>query len=187
MSPVRSPWRKKFNNFFRIRLTGNVQKKRIMSEVNHNNRVKQTSNGVNKVIIHCDGGSRGNPGPSASGVVIEYNGNIKEYSQYLGEKTNNEAEYEAVIFALKKTKALLGKVGVKNREVEVLVDSELLFKQITGKYKVLDKKIQSLFLQLWNLKIDFSLIVFRHILRDGNKQADKLVNRELDTCSSVLF
>ncbi|OWK26866.1 MAG: hypothetical protein US76_03255 [Parcubacteria group bacterium GW2011_GWA2_38_13b] len=142
---------------------------------------------MTKVIIHCDGGSRGNPGPAALGVVIEYDGNVKEYSQYLGEKTNNEAEYEAVIFALKKTKALLGKIGVKNREVEVLVDSELLVKQMTGKYKVLDKKIQSLFLQLWNLKIDFPHIVFRHTLRDGNTQADALVNRELDASGSKLF
>lgn len=142
---------------------------------------------MNKVIIHCDGGSRGNPGPAALGVVIEYDGKIKEYSQSLGVRTNNEAEYEAVIFALKKTKALLGKAGAKNREVEVLVDSELLFKQITGKYKVLDKKIQSLFLQLWNLKIDFPRIVFRHTLRGGNKQADLLVNRELDASGSVLF
>ena len=150
-------------------------------------RKQKISNGVNKVIIHCDGGSRGNPGSSALGVVIEYDGKIKEYSEYLGEKTNNEAEYEAVIFALKKAKALLGKLGVKNREAEVLVDSELLFKQITGKYKVLDKKIQSLFLRLWNLKIDFPHIVFRHILRDGNKKADALVNRELDVSGSKLF
>lgn len=142
---------------------------------------------MSKVIIHCDGGSRGNPGPAALGVVIEYDGKVKEYSQGLGVRTNNEAEYEAVIFALKKAKALLGKAGAKNREVEVLVDSELLFKQITGKYKVLDKKIQSLFLQLWNLKIDFPRIVFRHTLRNENKQADKLVNRELDASGSTLF
>lgn len=141
----------------------------------------------NKIIIHCDGGSRGNPGPAALGVVIEYDGKVKEYSQDLGVRTNNEAEYEAVIFALRKTKLLVGKAGIKNREAEVLVDSELLFKQITGKYKVLDKKIQSLFLQLWNLKIDFPRITFCHTLREGNKQADKLVNRELDASGSTLF
>jgi ribonuclease HI len=133
-----------------------------------------------KVIIHADGGSRGNPGPSALGVVIEYNGKIKEYSQDLGVRTNNEAEYEAVIFALKKTKALLGKAGAKNREVEVWVDSELLHKQVTGKFKVLDEKIQHLFIQIWNLKIDFGNLTFHHTLREGNKEADRLVNRELD-------
>lgn len=135
---------------------------------------------MNNVIIHCDGGSRGNPGPSALGVVIEYDGKVKEYSYYLGEKTNNEAEYEAVIFGLKKSKLLLGKKNIKSRKIEVWVDSELLHKQITGQFKVLDKKIQSLFLQLWNLKIDFGNLTFHHTLREGNKQADRLVNRELD-------
>lgn len=142
---------------------------------------------MNNVIIHTDGGSRGNPGPSALGVVIEYDGKIKEYSQYLGERTNNEAEYEAVIFALKKAKLLLGKKNIRNAQVEVWVDSELLHKQITGKYKVLDKKIQSLFLRLWNLKIDFPNLIFHHTLRGGNIKADALANRELNISDSVLF
>lgn len=135
---------------------------------------------MNKVIIHADGGSRGNPGPSAIGVVIEYNGKIKEYSQYLGERTNNEAEYEAVIFALKKVKLLLGKKNIKTSHVEIWVDSELLYKQTAGQYKILDKKIQSLFLRLWNLKIEFPNLTFHHTLRGGNKRADELVNRELN-------
>lgn len=140
-----------------------------------------------KIVIHCDGGSRGNPGPSALGVVIEYGGKIKEYSQYLGERTNNEAEYEAAIFALKKAKLLLGKKNIKKSIIEIWIDSELLYKQITGKYKILDKKIQSLFLQLWNLKIDFPHLTFHHTLRGGNVKADGLVNKELDVSNSVLF
>lgn len=135
---------------------------------------------MNNVVIHTDGGSRGNPGPSALGVFIEYDGKSKGYSQHLGVRTNNEAEYEAVIFALKKVKFLVGKKGIKARAIEVWVDSELLYKQIMGQYKVLDKKIQSLFLKLWNLKIDFTNITFHHTLRGGNKEADALVNRELN-------
>ncbi len=109
---------------------------------------------IRKLTIYTDGGSRGNPGPSAIGVVIRnQEGKIlKKYSEYLGEKTNNEAEYQAVIFALKKTKALLGKKVIKNSEVEIRSDSELLVKQLNGEYKVLDSKIQPLFLKAWNLK-----------------------------------
>ncbi len=66
-----------------------------------------------KIIIYTDGGSRGNPGPSAIGVFVT-NGLDKKYSEYIGEATNNEAEYQAVIFALKKLKLLLGKEKIKN-------------------------------------------------------------------------
>ena len=59
------------------------------------------------VVIHSDGGSRGNPGPAAAGVVIEQGSKTKEYGEYLGKKTNNEAEYEALIFGLKKTRKLI--------------------------------------------------------------------------------
>ena len=61
------------------------------------------------IIIHSDGGSRGNPGPAALGAVIEMGSKTKKYSEFLGKKTNNEAEYEALIFALKKAKQLVGK------------------------------------------------------------------------------
>ena len=131
---------------------------------------------MKKIIIHTDGGSRGNPGPSAIGVII----NDKKYSEQIGEKTNNEAEYEAVIFALKKTKSLFGKKVVKTAEVEIKSDSELLIKQLNGEYKILEPKIQPLFLKVWNLKIDFGKVKFTAIPREKNKQADKLVNEALD-------
>jgi len=138
-----------------------------------------------KIIIYTDGGSRGNPGPSAIGVVI----GAKQYFESIGVATNNEAEYQAVIFALKKTKALLGKKVVKTAEVEIKSDSELMIKQLNGKYKVLEPKIQNLFLKAWNLKIDFGKIKFTLIPREKNKQADKLVNQALDsqTRNQTLF
>jgi len=128
----------------------------------------------NRAIIYTDGGSRGNPGPSALGVVIEdENGKIlKEYSRYLGEATNNQAEYEAVIFALQKAKQL------KIKELEIRTDSELIGKQFMGKYKIKDPDLQQLFIKAWNLRLDYDRADIKIIPRERNKKADKLVNQE---------
>ena len=139
---------------------------------------------MKKIIIYTDGGSRGNPGPAAVGMIFcnEKGEIIKNYSEYLGEfLTNNEAEYQAVIFALQKFKALFGKKLAQNSEVEIRSDSELLIKQLNGEYKILDTKIQLLFLKTWNLKLDFKKVKFKLISRNKNKEADKLVNEALDT------
>ena len=132
---------------------------------------------VVKAIIYTDGGSRGNPGPSALGVVVtEESGKVlKEYSHYLGEVTNNQAEYEAVIFALQKAKQL------RIKEVELRVDSELIGRQLLGKYKIKDPDLQPLFLKAWNLRLDYDKVDIKIIPREQNKKADKLVNRELDS------
>jgi len=137
---------------------------------------------MDKIIIYTDGGSRGNPGPSAIGVVIANKKNqvIKKYSHYLGDNlTNNQAEYEAVIFGLKKIKALYGKKKAKGYEIELKTDSELLVSQLNGKFKILDSKIQSLFIKTWNLKLDFKKVKFSHIPREENAEADYLVNEAL--------
>ena len=142
---------------------------------------------MKKIIIYTDGGSRGNPGPSGIGAAV-YNENneiIKEYSEYIGEGTNNEAEYQAVIFALKKIKHLFGKKKIKELDIEIKSDSEFLVKQAQGKYKVLEPRIQSLFLEVWNLKIDFGKIAFFHILREENKKADALANEALDKKAKI--
>ncbi len=102
------------------------------------------------------------------------------YGEYLGRGTNNEAEYSAVIFALKKFKALFGKKLAENSEVEIKSDSEFLVKQMNAEYKILDEKIQKLFIEVWNLKMDFKSVKFRHIAREKNKEADRLVNEALD-------
>jgi len=140
-----------------------------------------------KTIIKIDGGSRGNPGPSAFGVYF-VNQN-KSYAEVLGVRTNNEAEYSGLIFALKKVKALLGKDKAKVSEIEIKSDSELLVKQMNGIYKIKDPKIQQLFLEAWNLKVEFKKLTISHIRREQNKEADSLVNQALDakTRSQKLF
>ena len=136
-----------------------------------------------KIIIYTDGGSRGNPGPAGIGVVFcdEKGKVIKEYGVKIGRATNNEAEYEAVIFALQKAKLLFGGKKAKIMDVEIRTDSEFLAKQMNGKYKILDRKIEQLFLKVWNLKIDFNRVEFIHIPRHKNFDADKLVNQALDS------
>lgn len=135
-----------------------------------------------KIVIYTDGGSRGNPGPSAIGVIFtkEKGKVIKEYAQKIGRATNNEAEYEAIIFALQKAKLLFGKQKAKNMEIEIRTDSEFVTKQVNGEYKILDRRIEQLFLKVWNLKIDFGNVLVKHISRSENKEADRLVNRALD-------
>jgi ribonuclease HI len=137
---------------------------------------------MRKLIIYTDGGSRGNPGPAAIGIIIcnEKDQKIKEYSEFLGKLTNNEAEYLAVIFALNKIKQLFGKKIAQRQELEIRSDSQLLTKQLSGQYKILDPKIQELFLKVWNLRLDFKKVKFRLISREKNKEADKLVNEALD-------
>jgi len=139
---------------------------------------------MKKIIIYTDGGSRGNPGPGAVGVVFcnEKGEVFKKYSQYLGENfTNNEAEYQAVTFALKKFKSLFGKKLALSTEIELRSDSELLIKQLQGLYKILEPKIQTLFITVWNLKLDFKKVKFNLISREKNKEADKLVNETLNS------
>lgn len=147
---------------------------------------------MKKIIIYTDGGSRGNPGKAGIGVVFcnEKEQIIKKFGEYLGDNlTNNEAEYSAVIFALKKFKALFGKSIAKTSDVELRADSELVVKQLNGEYKLENEKIQKFFIEIWNLKLDFKSIKFKHIPREKNKEADRLVNEALDakTSSKSLF
>lgn len=148
----------------------------------------------NKIIVYCDGGSRGNPGPAAVGVVVEDQSGkmIKTWSKAIGKTTNNEAEYEAVIFALQKLKHLFGKEKVKNMQFEFRLDSELVVNQLSGKFKIEEEKLQPLFLKIHNLKLDFGPppaggLTFVSILRDQNRQADSLVNEVLDKEQGKLF
>ncbi len=138
---------------------------------------------MKKITIFTDGGSRGNPGPSAVGVIFcnENSQIIKKYSEYLGETTNNDAEYKAVIFALKKFKALFGKKIAETSEIEIKSDSELMVRQLNGEYKIENQNIGELFLEIWNLKIDYKKVKFTLIPREKNSEADRMVNQELDS------
>lgn len=138
---------------------------------------------MKKITIYTDGASRGNPGRSGVGFLFcnEKEQVIKKYSEYLGDNiTNNEAEYTALILALKKFKASFGKNLAKTTEIEVRSDSELMVKQINGQYKVVDPKIQQLFLEVWNLKLDFGKVKLKLIPREKNKEADKLANEAFE-------
>lgn len=143
---------------------------------------------MKKIIMYTDGGSRGNPGKAAIGVVFcnEKGQMIKNYSEYLGDNlTNNDAEYKAVILGLKKFKALFGKELAKNSEIEIRSDSELMVKQLNGEYKLQDPKIQHFFIEIWNLKFDFKTVRFKNISREKNKEADRLVNEALNQEAGV--
>ncbi len=129
-----------------------------------------------KLIIFSDGGARGNPGPAATGVIIKNtNGEtIQAFGEYLGEQTNNYAEYSALIAGLKKAKEL------KATEVECVLDSELVVKQMNREYKVKEPTLQKLFIQAWNSASVFKKITYRHTLRENNKEADAILNKILD-------
>lgn len=133
-----------------------------------------------KIIIHTDGGARGNPGPAAIGVVINVGEKIiKEYGRAIGKATNNVAEYSAVISALE---VLAKNLGEKAKLAEVLIkaDSELIVKQLKGEYRVKDPDLQKLYIKVYNLRQKFGKIDYTHIPREQNKRADQLVNEALD-------
>jgi len=131
-----------------------------------------------EIIMYTDGGSRGNPGPSGIGVYIKTLD--KKFGEYIGEKTNNEAEYEALIFGLKKLKSIIGKAKSKQTEIKCFLDSELIVKQLNHKYKLKEKRIQRYFIEIWNLALDFKKVSYSHIPREENKIADGMVNEALD-------
>lgn len=136
---------------------------------------------MSKLTIFTDGGARGNPGPAACGIVIknEKGEAILEDSKYIGETTNNQAEYEALIFALEKAKRLVN-ISAGDIDLECNLDSELVVKQLNREYKIKNEGLKPLFLKVTNLIPDFRSAKFIHIPRDKNKQADKLVNMVLD-------
>ncbi len=106
---------------------------------------------------------------------------VKKYSEYLGDNiSNNEAEYRAVILALKKFKLIFGKDSTKTTDVEIKSDSELMVNQLSGLYKIINENIGRLFLEIWNLKINFNNIKFTKIPREENGLADGLANEALD-------
>lgn len=133
---------------------------------------------MENVIIFTDGGARGNPGPAGAGAVIyQSEKKVAELKKYLGDKqTNNWAEYEALILALKEAKGR----GLAGEQVEVRMDSELIVKQMKGEYKVKDKELKKQHAKVLTLLSDFSAVRFIHVPREENKEADRLVNEAID-------
>lgn len=133
-------------------------------------------------ICYTDGGARGNPGPSGIGVVIvDPKGVVKaELSQFLGNGTNNFAEYAAVILALTELKKVLGKKS-KELQIEIRLDSELVKKQLSGEYQIKEPSLVPQFIEIHNLRVSaFPHIRFVHIPREKNKDADRLANVAMD-------
>jgi ribonuclease HI len=129
--------------------------------------------------IYTDGGARGNPGPAASGVVIKKLEDGKEIElehigKFLGIMTNNQAEYSAAVIGLEYAKKLGADV------VELVMDSELVVKQLNGEYKVKDRGLAERFLEIHNLRHHFKRVNFRHVRRELNHEADAIVNEVLD-------
>ena len=129
-----------------------------------------------KIIIHSDGGARGNPGPAGIGVLLtnEQGVSVAEISNFIGRATNNQAEYQALLAGLEKAKSL----GAE--EVVCRLDSELVVKQLNHEYKVKNKDLAHLFLKVHNLITSFKKISFQHVPREMNKEADKLANEAMD-------
>jgi formyltetrahydrofolate-dependent phosphoribosylglycinamide formyltransferase len=129
-----------------------------------------------KVIIHTDGGSRGNPGPAAAGFVLQDadGRRLQAKAFYLGETTNNVAEYTALIKALEAAR----KLGAD--QVAVYTDSELMVRQLSGAYKVKSEAIRPLFEHVNELRSQFESCLVRHVMREKNKEADRVVNQALD-------
>jgi ribonuclease HI len=128
------------------------------------------------LIAHCDGGSRGNPGPAGYGAVIEdQNGRVlARLSEFLGKRTNNYAEYSA----------LLGVLAwcLKNNQkrLRVIADSELMVKQMKGQYKVNSPDLKPLWIEAIRRANQLDRFEIQHTLRGGNKEADQLANDAMD-------
>jgi ribonuclease HI len=131
---------------------------------------------LDKVVVHVDGGSRGNPGPAAAAAVATTpdGDELTERSAYIGETTNNVAEYRAVLLGLE----LARELGA--REVEVVNDSELVARQIGGEYKVKHAGLKPLFLEVMKALRGFERWSVRSVRRESNERADELVNEALD-------
>jgi ribonuclease HI len=136
-----------------------------------------------KIILFTDGGSRGNPGPAGAGVVISQGSGriLKKLSRSLGVMTNNEAEYQAALFGLSALKKIFGKGKIKNLDVEIKLDSDLVASQLRGEYRIKEERLFPLFIKIWNLRVaNFPQLTFTHIPREQNKLADELANEAMD-------
>jgi ribonuclease HI len=124
--------------------------------------------------VNIDGASRGNPGLSAIGIMVKNNGTIlMEHAEFLGIRTNNQAEYEALKRALEICNQL-------DKEITILSDSELLVNQRNSKYRLRNQQLKIISREISNLEKNFDKIQYKHISREKNNQADRLANKALN-------
>ncbi len=133
------------------------------------------------LLIHIDGGARGNPGPGAAGVVVQADDGtvLFEGGFYLGRTTNNAAEYHALL------EGLSAAAKLRASDVEVCSDSELLVRQMTGQYRVRNEQLRELFERASQLHRRFQSCTFRHVRREENTRADRLVNQAINLKRNV--
>ncbi len=135
------------------------------------------------IIAYTDGGARGNPGPAGIGIQIQDSQGkvLKEVSKFLGNATNNFAEYNGVLIALQTLKAMFGR-STKDMHVEIRLDSELVKKQLNAEYQIKEPGLVPYFIEIHNLRVsNFPHITFTHIPREKNKEADRLANEAMDS------
>jgi len=132
-----------------------------------------------RLVVHVDGGARGNPGPAAIAAVVAAPGGevVEERSEVIGEATNNVAEYRALLLGIERAREL----GA--RELELVGDSELIVRQVRGEYRVKDAALRELHQQVNLALAGFQRWSIRHVRRDENAAADALVNAALDAAS----
>ena len=141
---------------------------------------------MKKFVIYTDGGSRGNPGPSGAGAVIQNEKGevLKEVTKYTGEQTNNFAEYEAVIIGLQALRRIVPEKERVEVEIEVRMDSELLQKQLSGEYQIKNENLFGQYIAVHNIRVKyFPNITFVHVPREKNAHADRLANDAMDSGS----
>jgi ribonuclease HI len=137
----------------------------------------------NNLVVFTDGGARGNPGPAASGFIIKDNhGQILiEQGKYLGQATNNVAEYQAVIEALTWLKNNFKMKETLNNQIDFFLDSNLVVNQLNGFFKIKDAKLKNLIIKVRSLEKEINEKIFYHFIpRQKNYHADFLVNQTLD-------
>jgi ribonuclease HI len=128
------------------------------------------------MVVNVDGGSRGNPGPAAVGVVVQDGDGevLEEVAERIGRATNNVAEYRALLLGIERAREL----GAS--ELELIGDSELIVRQVKGEYKVKDAALRELHAEATRALEGFEEWSIRHVPRERNSEADSLVNRALD-------
>lgn len=131
--------------------------------------------------MHTDGGARGNPGPAGAGAYItDADGHVlAEISAYLGERTNNWAEYQAIVLGLEKLHALYGD-ALAGMTLVIRMDSELAQRQLAGIYKVKNPDLKEQFEKVRALLSAFTHVDIVHVRREYNKEADRLANEAMD-------
>ncbi|MCX6786421.1 MAG: ribonuclease HI family protein [Candidatus Kaiserbacteria bacterium] len=132
--------------------------------------------------IHADGGARGNPGPAGAGAMIrdELGNAVASFSKFLGTRTNNFAEYKAVILAFEALTKIVPAAKRAGTSIIVKMDSELVVKQMRGEYKVKNATLKEQSARLKQIASAFKSVSFIHVPREENSDADFLANEAMD-------